>query len=358
MSVAHASASASVHATSIRGLRGSSGGFQCTFRCSSSRVFTARVKSARALASRDSLPSGKSIVLTGGSRGLGFCLAREFALRGDHILTCARDPLRLQRAIQAIKNDVPDANIQGVVADVSTSEGIQALEDAARSQFQHVDIVVANAGAASQERKPLRDLEIDDILNTVNANVAGGFLVARMALRLFADAPRADERVYHYFSFGFSDAGAMLSQSAITHKVTKLMLPILDELLRKELRKESPEVERSVGLHQVSPGLLLTDLLLADTGAGVKSLVFNAIAEEPRDVASKLADRLREETTANARIEMLPLPNAAMRMLTTVPRVLMSDESAMRFFTRDGMRVPRDGAVFKDNGVEELFPGM
>ena len=90
----------------------------------------------------------------------------------------------------------------------------------------------------------------------------------------------------------------------------------------------------------------------------MKSLVFNAIAEEPGDVASKLADRLREETTANARIEMLPLPNAAMRMLTTVPRVLMSDESAMRFFTRDGMRVPRDGAVFKDNGVEELFPGM
>ena len=217
-----------------------------------------------------------------------------------------------------------------------------------------VHLVINNAGAASRRRLPLAELDADDILNTVNVNVSGGFLVLRMALRLFFRQPAVDEPLYHYFSFGFSAAGSQLSASALTHKVTKLSLPVLDDFARKELAKT--EHAQCVGLHQCSPGLVLTELLLADTTPGVRAFIFNALAEEPQDVAAALAPRLRQEGTLTARVELLSLPQAAARMASTVPRVLLGDQSAMRFFNREGERI--GCGKYRDNGVEELFRGM
>eukprot|EP00793_Prasinoderma_coloniale_P005243 PRCOL_00001004-RA len=312
---------------------------------------------ARVAALRSGEDGGLGVVLTGGTRGLGFCLARELLAGGHRVVLCGRNAERLHAALRVLRDGCGDAageRVDGIVADVGTAEDVDALESLARRRLGDVHLVVHNAGAASRRRAPLADLEADDILNTVNVNVAGGLLTARMALRLFREQPPADSPVYHYMSFGFSKAGASLSASALTHKVTKLSLPVLDSYILKELA--SDRMRDYVGVHQVSPGLLLTDLLLADTTPGVRSLVFNAIAEEPQDAARELAPLLTRVDQRASRIELLPLPAAAARMATTVPRVLLGDASAMRFFDREGNRL--GSAKYKANGVEELFPGM
>src|SRR5512146_3164349 len=56
---------------------------------------------------------GKTVLITGGSRGLELLLAREFARRGARIAVCARDPLELSRAHDEFKRSgIPALSIQ------------------------------------------------------------------------------------------------------------------------------------------------------------------------------------------------------------------------------------------------------
>ena len=48
---------------------------------------------------------GKLVVVTGGSRGLGLCLAREFAERGARVVICARDAGELERAARVLADE-------------------------------------------------------------------------------------------------------------------------------------------------------------------------------------------------------------------------------------------------------------
>ena len=63
------------------------------------------------------------MVITGGSRGLGFALAREHLAAGDSVVICGRDGARLRSAAEALRRDVPDAAVHATVCDVSNGHG-------------------------------------------------------------------------------------------------------------------------------------------------------------------------------------------------------------------------------------------
>jgi hypothetical protein len=64
---------------------------------------------------------------------------------------------------------------------------------------------------------------------------------------------------YHIFNYGFSPWGAALSSAVCTHKATKTGLAQLNTSLRAELRTAGVT---GIGVHNLSPGMVLTDLLL------------------------------------------------------------------------------------------------
>jgi len=66
---------------------------------------------------------GLGVVITGGSRGLGFALAREHLAAGDRVVICGRDGARLRSAAAALRRDVPGAAIHAAVCDVSNGHG-------------------------------------------------------------------------------------------------------------------------------------------------------------------------------------------------------------------------------------------
>ena len=76
---------------------------------------------------------GLGVVLTGGTKGIGFCLAKELLGAGDRVLLCARDGARLAAALDALRPVAAagGGKVQGVVADVGVAEHVDALERAA-----------------------------------------------------------------------------------------------------------------------------------------------------------------------------------------------------------------------------------
>ena len=85
-------------------------------------------------------------VITGGSKGIGFAIARELVAEGTAVALCARDGQEVRRAADELK--AQGGSVHGFVADVTRPDAVTAFIDAAADALGGVDILVNNAGAA------------------------------------------------------------------------------------------------------------------------------------------------------------------------------------------------------------------
>ena len=151
------------------------------------------------------------------------------------------------------------------------------------------------------------------------------------------------------FNYGFSEAGATLSPSTAVHRSTRRGVAEVTRWVTEELR--SAKVPPNVALvAELSPGLVLTPLLLADTTATQRRL-FNALAEEPETAAEALAPMLLAGLAGGPDDRpwpgTAPVPgqavclfrpsDAPLRILARLPEVAGWVDG--RFFDRSGVRI-------------------
>jgi NAD(P)-dependent dehydrogenase (short-subunit alcohol dehydrogenase family) len=91
--------------------------------------------------------TGKTVLITGGTDGLGLALATKLAAEGAAVAVCGRDEERLRTAEAAIRAVGGDVLAQR--ADVSQSEDVEAFVKAAAARWGRIDGIVHNAGRAS-----------------------------------------------------------------------------------------------------------------------------------------------------------------------------------------------------------------
>jgi 3-oxoacyl-[acyl-carrier protein] reductase len=89
--------------------------------------------------------SGRAAIVTGGSKGIGFAVATQFAASGADVAIVARSAEPLEEAVEAIRKST-QARVVGVQADVSKAADVQRAYDEAMKAFNKVDIIVNNAG--------------------------------------------------------------------------------------------------------------------------------------------------------------------------------------------------------------------
>ena len=91
--------------------------------------------------------SGRAAIVTGGSKGIGFAVANEFAVSGADVAIVARNGEALKEGVASIRKST-QSRVIGVQADVSKATDIQRAYDEVMSAFAKVDIVVNNAGTS------------------------------------------------------------------------------------------------------------------------------------------------------------------------------------------------------------------
>ena len=94
--------------------------------------------------------SGKVALITGGSVGIGFAVAKGLAAEGAHVVIVARDLPRLEAARADIASGAA-VRVIAVACDVATPEGVASAIAAAETEFGGVDILINNAGTGSNE---------------------------------------------------------------------------------------------------------------------------------------------------------------------------------------------------------------
>ena len=94
---------------------------------------------------------GRSAIVTGGSKGIGYAIATRFADSGADVAIVARSRETLDEAVNAIKAKAK-GRVIGVQADVGEAADIQRAYDEVMKAFGKVDIVVNNAGTSRAAR--------------------------------------------------------------------------------------------------------------------------------------------------------------------------------------------------------------
>jgi NAD(P)-dependent dehydrogenase (short-subunit alcohol dehydrogenase family) len=116
---------------------------------------------------------GKRAVVTGGSRGLGFALARELRDQGAHVAICARGEEQLARAQAKLGDDV-----LAIPCDVADREQVQAFVAAVEEALGPVDVLVNNAGVIAvgpwqtqtrEDFEEMLDIQLWGVINTTLA---------------------------------------------------------------------------------------------------------------------------------------------------------------------------------------------
>jgi NAD(P)-dependent dehydrogenase (short-subunit alcohol dehydrogenase family) len=92
--------------------------------------------------------SGKVVVLSGGSMGIGFACARAFAAEGAKVAMAARNQARLDQAAEAIRQATPGAEVLPISADMTRTEDVQRFISCAADRWGRIDVLLNVAGAA------------------------------------------------------------------------------------------------------------------------------------------------------------------------------------------------------------------
>jgi len=120
--------------------------------------------------------SGKTAIVTGGSRGLGLQIAEALGEMGARIAISARKQDELDAAVAHLKKASIDAT--AYVCDIGKREAIAPFADAVLKSFGKVDILVNNAGATWGAPAEEHPLEAWDKL--VNVNLTGVFVLTQL----------------------------------------------------------------------------------------------------------------------------------------------------------------------------------
>lgn len=90
--------------------------------------------------------TGRSALITGGSKGIGFAIAAGFARAGADVFLCSRGQERLDQAVSELRELAPDAKIEATTADMARRDEANRVAAEAVERLGKVDILVNNAG--------------------------------------------------------------------------------------------------------------------------------------------------------------------------------------------------------------------
>jgi len=186
--------------------------------------------------------AGKVVLITGGSRGLGLQLAREFASQGCAVAICARDERELERARLDIAR--PGVRTGIFQCDVTDREAVEKMIRDVTAEFGRIDILVNNAGVI--QVGPIEAMNAQDFEETMNV-IFWGTVYPTLAV-LPQMRQRREGRIVNITSIG----GKVSIPHLVPYSCAKFAAVAFSEGLRAEM------AARGIHVTTVVPGLMRT----------------------------------------------------------------------------------------------------
>jgi meso-butanediol dehydrogenase / (S,S)-butanediol dehydrogenase / diacetyl reductase len=185
----------------------------------------------------------KTVVITGGSRGIGAAIAKRFAREGASVMVSANEDA--SATVEAIRAD--GGRAESFTADVTDKAQVAALYDAAESAFGGVDVSVQNAGVITIAK--VEELTIEEWRKVLDVNTTGVFLCCQEAIARMRRQGRGGRLI--------NTASGQARQGFIYtphYAASKFGVVGITQSLAKEVAKEG------ITVNAFCPGIIETDM--------------------------------------------------------------------------------------------------
>jgi NAD(P)-dependent dehydrogenase (short-subunit alcohol dehydrogenase family) len=189
---------------------------------------------------------GRRILITGGTTGIGRELALHMARLGGKVLISGRDEQHLEDTISDSKQAGPENILQGIIADMSTDEGITRFFEEADKQFGgELDIIINNAAIAYNS---VLEGSYSDWKEVVDTNLLSYIACTHHAVT------RMTKSGHGHIIFIGSMSADVREQGSSVYVATKSGVQGFAESLRKEVN------QKGIRVTLIEPGAVDTDM--------------------------------------------------------------------------------------------------
>jgi NAD(P)-dependent dehydrogenase (short-subunit alcohol dehydrogenase family) len=240
----------------------------------------------------------KTAIITGGTRGIGAGLVRDFLLCGWNVAYSGTSEGSIEKSLRSLSGQFRKGNYIALKCDVTHEKDLKNLWKIAFKTFGRVDIWVNNAGITN-ERTPFYQIPPDIFTKIININVKGLMLAThiaynRMLIQGFGSI---------YNMEGLGSDGRTIS-GLTPYGTSKRAVRYFTDAFAKEV-KNGPVI---VGT--ISPGMVLTEMTLKPLRKYPdenKQLgrIYNILANDPETVTPFLVRKMTENKKNGAKISWL-----------------------------------------------------
>ncbi len=224
----------------------------------------------------------KTVIITGGSEGVGAATARKFAEHGANLVLVARGKRKLERIAEELRSKT---RVEIIAMDVSDADACANIYKKAEFEFGHVNVLVNNA--AYHERGPVESVKVDDLAAMINVNLKAPICLCKLAIKYMRDA--GGGAIINVASL----AGRTPVPGAATYSATKFGLRAFTFALGEELRGTN------IKLAAVSPGPIDTGFIMSNIDV-VTDITFSQPLSTADEVAQEIlnlvANKKRERS--------------------------------------------------------------
>jgi 3-oxoacyl-[acyl-carrier protein] reductase len=228
---------------------------------------------------------GKTALITGGTKGIGFAIADALVRRGVNVFVCSRTRSDVEDAVQRLSEYGAAA---GKLCDVRAEEQVRGAIESCEKRFGGIDILINNAGIGING-KTVEEMSPDDFREALETNLFGLYYFCHYVI------PRLRERGGGYIFNISSLAGQNPHPRMAAYNASKFAVNGFSEAMMQEVRHDNIKVS------YICPGSVNTHFG-GDTPSADQSWQL-----QPEDIAQVVVDLLEMNARAlPSKIEIRP----------------------------------------------------
>ena len=216
----------------------------------------------------------KTALITGGSRGIGFGIARALAKEGFNLaINGVRDEANAAEALDELRSlGAEVAYCQGSIANASDRE---AIIEKAYAVFGQINVLVNNAGIAPRVRLDILETTVENYQEVMTTNLEGPFFLTQAIARRMAHAKQNNHAFEAAIIFVTSISATVTSVNRGEYCISKAGLAMTNQLFAVRM------AEYNVPVYEIRPGIISTDMT-SKVQEKYDNLFQSGIALQPR----------------------------------------------------------------------------
>jgi len=255
----------------------------------------------------------KTVVITGGTRGLGFELAKQFLSKNYNVVICGTTYSSVNKACGLLTSFIKNGQIKGCKCDVSDLSEVERLAEFAKENFGVIDIWINNAGV-NQSYNYYWEIDDDEIDFLLNVDLKGTINGTKVATKHMAIQNGGE--IYNVEGMGSNDA---IQPRLTLYGTTKRAVTYFSDAAAKEI--DDKKLPIIVG--KLSPGIMITDFLTSAKGQTNQMMlsdknkkIYNILGDYPEVIAEFLVKGIEKNKKNGCRIAWLTGRKAMFRFMT------------------------------------------